>query len=115
MTSQNEFSKNTLTNLTLSKSHSKKLEREYNNHVDLDKKLNIYSNFYDNYNDKLNNNLQEISNNRKKINEEYYKNKNIQQHMEAKLSKKKLHLIILLVILLILIISTIFVSKKVLP
>ena len=115
MTYQNEFSKNTVSDLTLSKSNSKKLEREYNNHVDLEKKLNIYSNFYDNYNDKLQHNLQKLSNNRKKVNEEYYKNKNIHQHMEAKLSNKKIHLIILLVILFILIISIVFVSKKVLP
>ena len=114
MTSQNEFSKNTLTNLTLSKSNSKKLEREYNTQVNLEKKLNIYGNFYDNYNDKLNKNLEILSNERKKVNEDYFKNKNIHQHMEAKLSNKKLHLIISLVILFILIISTIFVSKKVL-
>jgi hypothetical protein len=113
MTSQNEFSKNTLTNLTLSKSNSKKLESEHNNHVNLEKKLNIYGNFYDNYNDKLNKNVEILSNTRKGVNEDYYKNKNIHQHIDAKLSSKKIHLIISLVILFILIISTIFVSKKV--
>jgi hypothetical protein len=114
MGSQTEFIKNTHDNFILSKGNNKKLEHEYNNHYDLEKKLNVYGNFYDNYNNKLEKNIDDLSNNRQNTNEKYYTTMNIYKHMENKLKYKRRSLIISLIFLVILLILTFWLVSKVL-
>lgn len=108
-----KIQKNITDNVLKEKTQQKNLEIENKNHIDFEKKLNIYSDFYDKYNDRLSNNIDDLTNKRKNIYESYYKNVNLHKHMETKLSNKKKNLLFIIVIFLFLLLGTILFAKMV--
>lgn len=96
------------------KSSNKKLQHEQTQHDNMEKKLNVYGNFYDNYNNKLMENIDDLTDNRKNVNENYYRDLNIYKFLDNKLKTTRRNLYILLCVVILLLILTFFLSSKVL-
>lgn len=107
-------SKKISNNVIKLQSSNKKLQHEQAQHDNMEEKLNIYSNFYDNYNNKLIENINDLTKDRKTVNENYYRDLNIYKFLDNKLKTTLRNLYILLCVVILLLILTFFLSSKVL-